>query len=101
MTVAARQDIPTVFLGDLQKADSPCVCSSSAPDSAWARAAGGMDPLGARSRFVDIQTLATWQQQLDGEGGQTRQSRSDGPLGQQAFPSPFPFRPEMNRRIFL
>ncbi|RVE58529.1 hypothetical protein OJAV_G00210100 [Oryzias javanicus] len=60
-----------------------------------------MDPLGARSHFVDIQTLPTWPQQLGGEGGETRQKRSDSLLSQQAFPSPFPVRAEINRKIIL
>ncbi|XP_061579296.1 ganglioside-induced differentiation-associated protein 2 [Cololabis saira] len=58
-----------------------------------------MDPLGARSQFVDIQTLPTWQQQLIEDGkDKTRLDRSDS---QQAFPSPFPFRADINRKIIL
>ncbi|XP_060944141.1 ganglioside-induced differentiation-associated protein 2 [Limanda limanda] len=59
-----------------------------------------MDPLGARSQFVDIQTLPTWQQQL-GEDGEEPQDQSDSLLSQQAFPSPFPCRPDINRKIIL
>uniref|UniRef100_A0A8C4GNJ5 Ganglioside induced differentiation associated protein 2 n=1 Tax=Dicentrarchus labrax TaxID=13489 RepID=A0A8C4GNJ5_DICLA len=60
-----------------------------------------MDPLGARSQFVDIQTLPTWQQQLDEDGEETPLEQSDSLLSQQAFPSPFPFRPDINRKIIL
>ncbi|KAG7502138.1 hypothetical protein JOB18_014505 [Solea senegalensis] len=60
-----------------------------------------MDPLGARSQFVDIQTLPTWQQQLGDDGEETPQDRSDSLLSQQVFPSPFPFRPDINRKIVL
>ncbi|XP_072253536.1 ganglioside-induced differentiation-associated protein 2 isoform X2 [Leuresthes tenuis] len=60
-----------------------------------------MDPLGARSQFVDIQTLPTWQQQLREDGVKTPLEQSDDPLSQQAFPSPFPFRPDINRKIIL
>uniref|UniRef100_A0A8C9XZS9 Ganglioside induced differentiation associated protein 2 n=1 Tax=Sander lucioperca TaxID=283035 RepID=A0A8C9XZS9_SANLU len=60
-----------------------------------------MDPLGARSQFVDIQNLPTWQQQLDEDGEETPLEQSDSLLSQQAFPSPFPFRPDINRKIIL
>lgn len=61
-----------------------------------------MDPLGARSQFVDVQTLPTWQQQLGEDGEETPpQDVSDGSLGQQSFPSPFPCRPDINRKIIL
>ncbi|KAM6934974.1 ganglioside-induced differentiation-associated protein 2 [Xenentodon cancila] len=58
-----------------------------------------MDPLGARSQFVDIQTLSTWQQQLieDGED----ETLLDYGDNQQAFPSPFPFRADISRKIIL
>uniref|UniRef100_A0A3Q3KIB8 Macro domain-containing protein n=1 Tax=Monopterus albus TaxID=43700 RepID=A0A3Q3KIB8_MONAL len=59
-----------------------------------------MDPLGARSQFVDIQTLPTWWQ-LDEIGEETAQDQTDSLLSQQAFPSPFPFRPDINRKIIL
>lgn len=58
----------------------------------------GMDPLGARSQFVDIQTLPTWQQQLSEE---TPSDQSDGLPSPHAFPSPFPFRPDINRKLIL
>lgn len=61
----------------------------------------GMDPLGARSQFVDIQTLPTWQQQLGEDGEETPLDHSDSLLSQQTFPSPFPFRPDINRKIIL
>ncbi|XP_006808217.1 ganglioside-induced differentiation-associated protein 2 [Neolamprologus brichardi] len=60
----------------------------------------GMDPLGARSQFVDIQTLPTWQQQLDNDGEEKRLVRSHSMLSQ-SFPSPFPYRPDINRKIIL
>lgn len=58
----------------------------------------GMDPLGARSQFVDIQTLPTWQQQVSEE---TPSDQSDGLPSPHAFPSPFPFRPDINRKLIL
>uniref|UniRef100_A0A1A8EWW5 Ganglioside induced differentiation associated protein 2 n=2 Tax=Nothobranchius korthausae TaxID=1143690 RepID=A0A1A8EWW5_9TELE len=60
-----------------------------------------MDPLGARSQFVDIQSLPTWQQQLGEDGENSLLDQSDGVRSLQAFPSPFPFRPEINRKIIL
>lgn len=61
-----------------------------------------MDPLGARSQFVDVQTLPAWQQQLGEDGEETPpQDVVDGSLGQQSFPSPFPCRPDINRKIIL
>uniref|UniRef100_A0A4W6G0B3 Ganglioside induced differentiation associated protein 2 n=1 Tax=Lates calcarifer TaxID=8187 RepID=A0A4W6G0B3_LATCA len=60
-----------------------------------------MDPLGARSQFVDIQTLPTWQQQLGEDGEEIVRDESDSLPSQQAFPSPFPFRPDINRKIIL
>ncbi|KAM3607549.1 uncharacterized protein V6R79_009466 [Siganus canaliculatus] len=57
-----------------------------------------MDPLGARSQFVDIQTLPTWQQQLGENGEETQPELSDS---HQDFPSPFPFSADLNRRIIL
>lgn len=56
-----------------------------------------MDPLGARSQFVDVQTLPMWPQQL-AEGGEAPQP---DPSDSQGFPSPFPFRPDINSRIIL
>ncbi|XP_054642830.1 ganglioside-induced differentiation-associated protein 2 isoform X1 [Dunckerocampus dactyliophorus] len=60
-----------------------------------------MDPLGARSQFVDIQTLPTWQETLGKDGQQMPQDLSDSLLNQQSFPSPFPFRLDINRKIVL
>lgn len=60
-----------------------------------------MDPLGARSQFVDIQTLPTWQQQSDENDQQFLREHSDSLDNQQAFPSPFPFKPQINRKIIL
>ncbi|XP_041857726.1 ganglioside-induced differentiation-associated protein 2 isoform X2 [Melanotaenia boesemani] len=59
-----------------------------------------MDPLGARSQFVDIQTLPTWQQQPGEDDENIPLDQSDSLLSQQ-FPSPFPVRPEINRKIIL
>ncbi|XP_068429368.1 ganglioside-induced differentiation-associated protein 2 [Clinocottus analis] len=70
-----------------------------------------MDPLGARSQFVDIQTLPTWQQQLDEDTKpdqnqeqnqeQNQDQSQDQSQSLQDFPSPFPFRPDINRKIIL
>lgn len=60
-----------------------------------------MDPLGARSQFVDIQTLPTWQQQIDENDQQLLQDHNDSLDSQMGFPSPFPFTPEINRKIIL
>ncbi|KAG7282299.1 hypothetical protein CRUP_002687 [Coryphaenoides rupestris] len=65
-----------------------------------------MDPLGARSWFVNYQTLPTWehlqQQQQPGPELQEPEDHPDGPVGQQqSVPSPFPFRPDINRKIVL
>ncbi|XP_033843316.1 ganglioside-induced differentiation-associated protein 2 [Periophthalmus magnuspinnatus] len=60
-----------------------------------------MDPLGARSQFVDVQTLPTWQQQIDENDPQFVQDHSDSLDNQQAFPSPFPFSSEINHKIIL
>lgn len=60
----------------------------------------GMDPLGARSQFVDIQSLPTWQQQAE-DGEELLQELSASLQSQQYFPSPFPYRPDINRKIIL
>lgn len=60
-----------------------------------------MDPLGARSQFVDVQTLCSWDQQQDPEGGEAPVDQCDSVISQQAFPSPFPFRQDINRKIVL
>ncbi|XP_067113052.1 ganglioside-induced differentiation-associated protein 2 [Osmerus mordax] len=60
-----------------------------------------MDPLGARSQFVDVQTLCSWDQQQDPEGGEAPVDQCDSVISQQAFPSPFPFRKDINRKIVL
>lgn len=57
----------------------------------------GMDPLGARSHFVDVQTLLTWPQQLDEDG----EAAPPDPSVSQGLPSPFPFRPDINSKIIL
>uniref|UniRef100_A0AAV2K2A5 Macro domain-containing protein n=1 Tax=Knipowitschia caucasica TaxID=637954 RepID=A0AAV2K2A5_KNICA len=60
-----------------------------------------MDPLGARSQFVDVQTLPTWQQQIDDNDLQFIHEHNDSLDSQLAFPSPFPFRPDISRKIIL
>ncbi|KAK5890048.1 hypothetical protein CesoFtcFv8_013617 [Champsocephalus esox] len=61
-----------------------------------------MDPLGARSQFVDHQSLPTWQQQLEvGDGEEAPLDPNDSLLSLQSFPSPFPFRPHINRKVIL
>ncbi|KAK7913687.1 hypothetical protein WMY93_013898 [Mugilogobius chulae] len=60
-----------------------------------------MDPLGARSQFVDTQTLPTWQQQIDENDQQFIHDHSDSLDSQPAFTSPFPCTPEINRKIIL
>ncbi|KAM6970204.1 ganglioside-induced differentiation-associated protein 2 isoform 1-T2 [Aplochiton taeniatus] len=64
-----------------------------------------MDPLGARSRFLDIQTLLSWdqlQRQADPDQEEAApQEDSDSLVSQQAFPSPFSFREDINRKIVL
>uniref|UniRef100_A0A672HK79 Macro domain-containing protein n=1 Tax=Salarias fasciatus TaxID=181472 RepID=A0A672HK79_SALFA len=62
-----------------------------------------MDPLGARSQFVDVQTLPTWQQQLgeDGPPPPPPPDQSDGLPSRESFPSPFPFRADINRKVIL
>ena len=70
-----------------------------------------MDPLGARSQIVDVQTLHSWDHPLergeeDEEGGTGSSGKAsdqtDGPnCLQGALPSPFPFRDDINRKIVL
>ncbi|KAJ8409926.1 hypothetical protein AAFF_G00209670 [Aldrovandia affinis] len=67
-----------------------------------------MDPLGARSQFVDVQTLHSWDQTHEGgEEGEVcpssktcNQNDSLNSL-QGAISSPFPFREDINRKIVL
>ncbi|XP_064167730.1 ganglioside-induced differentiation-associated protein 2 [Anguilla rostrata] len=67
-----------------------------------------MDPLGARSQIVDVQTLPSWDQPY--EGGKEGEARPGGKTGdltdgqnclQGAVTSPFPFRDDINRKIVL
>lgn len=60
-----------------------------------------MDPLGARSQFVEVQTLSTWERQPDPEGEETEKEYTDSLVSQEAFPSPFPYREDINRKIVL
>ncbi|XP_076119526.1 ganglioside-induced differentiation-associated protein 2 isoform X1 [Alosa pseudoharengus] len=65
-----------------------------------------MDPLGARSQFVDIQSLSTWDQPAEvkeEEEESEETDTTDGSLTNQQwpFPSPFPYRDDINRKITL
>ncbi|XP_048835064.1 ganglioside-induced differentiation-associated protein 2 isoform X2 [Brienomyrus brachyistius] len=68
-----------------------------------------MDPLGARSQFVDVQTLHRWDQsqhqdgaEVDGPPSGKTGTRKDSLVNWQgAFSSPFPFREDINRKIIL
>ncbi|XP_063069819.1 ganglioside-induced differentiation-associated protein 2 isoform X2 [Engraulis encrasicolus] len=64
-----------------------------------------MDPLGARSQFVDVHSLPTWEQskqQQDGEEPDADPLQDDSLTNQNwAFPSPFPHRDDINRKILL
>uniref|UniRef100_A0A4W5PJ46 Ganglioside induced differentiation associated protein 2 n=1 Tax=Hucho hucho TaxID=62062 RepID=A0A4W5PJ46_9TELE len=57
-----------------------------------------MDPLGARSQFVEVQTLSTWERQPDPEREEMEKEYN---VSQQAFLSPFPYREDINRKIVL
>ncbi|XP_036416852.1 ganglioside-induced differentiation-associated protein 2 [Colossoma macropomum] len=66
-----------------------------------------MDPLGARSQFVEVQNLHTWDQP---EFVEDREAKREGPerdevdnLAYQinSLLSPFPFREDINRKIIL
>lgn len=62
-----------------------------------------MDPLGARSHFLDVQTLPTWQQQLDAAEPPPPppEGQSLSPPSRESFPSPFPFREDINSKVVL
>ena len=67
-----------------------------------------MDPLGARSQVVDIQSLSTWDQPAEVKEAQEVESESDTETKddsftnqQWPFPSPFPCRDDINRKIAL
>ncbi|XP_028847698.1 ganglioside-induced differentiation-associated protein 2 isoform X2 [Denticeps clupeoides] len=63
-----------------------------------------MDPLGAPSQFVDVQTLASWDEPAGSGDGDVVDSRleDDSFSNQQwSFPSPFPHREDINRKIVL
>lgn len=70
---------------------------------------GSMDPLGARSQFVCVETLLTWDQPeevVDGrEDAKSHQREEADQLteaNQENCPvSPFPFREDINRKIIL
>ncbi|XP_062390443.1 ganglioside-induced differentiation-associated protein 2 isoform X3 [Sardina pilchardus] len=65
-----------------------------------------MDPLGARSQFVDIQSLSTWDQPAEVEEEEEESEETESTDGsstnpQWPFPSPFPYRDDINRKIAL
>lgn len=65
-----------------------------------------MDPLGARPQFVDIQSLSTWDQPAEVKEGEEDEDvdmmKNSSPTNQQwPFPSPFPYRDDINRKIAL
>uniref|UniRef100_W5MYZ8 Ganglioside induced differentiation associated protein 2 n=1 Tax=Lepisosteus oculatus TaxID=7918 RepID=W5MYZ8_LEPOC len=60
-----------------------------------------MDPLGARSQFLDVQTLPGWDQPQEG-GDEADGHRPRSRAGQDRPPSsPFPHRDDINRKIIL
>ncbi|KAL6484804.1 hypothetical protein MHYP_G00068490 [Metynnis hypsauchen] len=86
--------------------------------SGWAAAAAGlgftaelpiisMDPLGARSQFVEVQNLHTWDQpELVEEGEEKGESPKTDEVDNLTYQinsllSPFPFREDINRKIIL
>uniref|UniRef100_A0A672Q7I2 Macro domain-containing protein n=1 Tax=Sinocyclocheilus grahami TaxID=75366 RepID=A0A672Q7I2_SINGR len=65
-----------------------------------------MDPLGARSQFVEVQNLPTWDQSQgvqDEVDGENQLTEEDDQLTNQlnSFESPFPFRQDINSKIVL
>lgn len=59
-----------------------------------------MDPLGARSQVVDIHTLPDWGQ--EDPGAEEVPGDDSGSLAsEKSFPSPFPFRQDINSKIVL
>uniref|UniRef100_A0A672SLV8 Ganglioside-induced differentiation-associated protein 2-like n=1 Tax=Sinocyclocheilus grahami TaxID=75366 RepID=A0A672SLV8_SINGR len=65
-----------------------------------------MDPLGARSQFVEVQNLPTWDQPQgvqDEVDGENLLMEEDDQLTNQlnSFESPFPFRQDINSKIVL
>ncbi|XP_059417701.1 ganglioside-induced differentiation-associated protein 2-like [Carassius carassius] len=65
-----------------------------------------MDPLGARSQFVEVQTLPTWDQPQGVQDEVDRENQlpeEDEQLTNQlnSLESPFPFRQDINRKIVL
>uniref|UniRef100_A0A4W4F570 Macro domain-containing protein n=1 Tax=Electrophorus electricus TaxID=8005 RepID=A0A4W4F570_ELEEL len=59
-----------------------------------------MDPLGARSQFVEVQNLPTWDQ-CDGEEEGEASPRDEVDRLDGSCLSPFPFREDINRKIVL
>ncbi len=65
-----------------------------------------MDPLGARSQFVEVQNLSTWDQPQgvqDEVDGENHLMEEDDQLSNQlnSFESPFTFRQDINSKIVL
>lgn len=65
-----------------------------------------MDPLGARSQFVEVQNLSTWDQPQgvqDEVDGENHLMEEDDQLTSQliSLESPFPFRQDINSKIVL
>lgn len=63
-----------------------------------------MDPLGARSQFLDVQSLPTWDQPQGVEDdGENCFREDDSSLTNQinSLTSPFAFRQEINSKIVL
>ncbi|KAE8621101.1 hypothetical protein XENTR_v10004683 [Xenopus tropicalis] len=59
-----------------------------------------MDPLGARSCFVDADALPCWADVRDGEGEDVPDGgRKDAPHG--GLHSPFPYRNDINKKVIL
>lgn len=84
---------------------SKCVCISC-PQFTAALGISSMDPLGARSQFVCVNTLPTWDQleeTINGkEEGESYQREEAEELTDVNSPvSPFPFREDINRKIIL
>lgn len=63
-----------------------------------------MDPLGARSQFVEVHTLPTWDQH-DEVDNQDNHGEADQKIKVENLTnvplSPFPFREDINKKIIL
>lgn len=82
---------------------------ASGPQFTTALWVSSMDPLGARSQFVFVETLPTWDQPkevVDGKEAAESHHREEADkltdVNQVNSPvSPFPFREDINRKIIL